>query len=504
MLKGKPRFADFNLIPVNWGAHFNPWVNSMAIAYPWLEKFYLKRMLVTDEDLCIVSQLLPGFKELVLDYCEGFGTRGLAAVASNCRQLRVLDLIENVDVDDDCDWISCFPETETCLECLAFDCVKTPVNFEALEQLVARSPCLKKFRVNQSVTVEQLHRLMVRAPQLTDLGTGSFISKELATQVSLEEDLSVAFAKCRSLESLSGFSDIVPDYLQTIYPICGNLLKLNFSYTHIYAEQLKTLIQHCRRLQSLWVLDTVGDEGLEAVAATCIELQELRVFPMDIGEDGEAPVSERGLLSISQGCKKLRSILYFCQRMTNEAVATMSRNCPELRVFRLCMMGRQLPDHLTGEPMDDGFGAIVMNCKKLRRLAVSGLLTDKAFRYIGTYGKSLRTLSVAFAGDSDRGLRYVLEECPKLQKLEIRDSPFGDEALLSGLHHYHNMRFVWMSSCNLSLDGCKELARRLPQLVVEVIRDPNIEHIGNVVDKLYMYRSLEGCRSDAPKFVSIL
>lgn len=225
---------------------------------------------------------------------------------------------------------------------------------------------------------------------------------------------------------------------------------------------------------------------------------------MDVREDGEAPVSERGLLLISQGCRKLQSILYFCQRMTNDAVVAISRNCPEIRVFRLCMMGRHLPDHLTGKPMDDGFGAIVKNCKKLTRLAVSGLLTDKAFSYIGKYGKSLRTLSVAFAGDSDRGLRYVLEECPNLQKLEIRDSPFGDESLLSGLHHYHNMRFVWMSSCNLSLDGCKEVARRLPKLAVEVIRDPNVEHIGEAVDKLYMYRSLEGRRSDAPTFVSIL
>ncbi|KAF9613325.1 hypothetical protein IFM89_006835 [Coptis chinensis] len=47
--------------------------------------------------------------------------------------------------------------------------------------------------------------------------------------------------------------------------------------------------------------------------------------------------------------------------------------------------------------MDMGFGAIVMNCKKLIRLALSGLLTDKAFYYIGQYGKSLR-LEIALLG----------------------------------------------------------------------------------------------------------
>lgn len=154
--------------------------------------------------------------------------------------------------------------------------------------------------------------------------------------------------------------------------------------------------------------------------------------------------------------------------------------------------------------MDEGFGAIVMNCKKLTRLAVSGLLTDRAFAYIGKYGKIVRTLSVAFAGDSDMGLKYVLEGCPKLQKLEIRDSPFGDAALLSGLHHYYNMRFLWMSACKLSRQGCQQITQALPRLVVEVIKHDDNVDMDEYVDTLYMYRSLEGPRDDAPRFVSIL
>ena len=84
-IKGKPRFADFDLMPLNWGAHFSPWVAAMAKAYPLLEKVYLKRMTVTDDDLVLLSESFPCFKELVLVCCEGFGTSGLAAVASRCR-----------------------------------------------------------------------------------------------------------------------------------------------------------------------------------------------------------------------------------------------------------------------------------------------------------------------------------------------------------------------------------------------------------------------------------
>lgn len=84
-IKGKPRFADFSLLPRDWGAYFAPWVNSMAEAYRGLERVYLKRMSITDEDLAVLAHSFPNFKELILVCCEGFGTNGLAIVATECR-----------------------------------------------------------------------------------------------------------------------------------------------------------------------------------------------------------------------------------------------------------------------------------------------------------------------------------------------------------------------------------------------------------------------------------
>ncbi|KAJ6843437.1 uncharacterized protein M6B38_296620 [Iris pallida] len=512
VVKGKPRFADFNLVPVDWGAHLGPWVSAAAAAYPWLQKLCLKRMSVSDADLSVVAHSFPGFRELSVVCCDGFTTAGIAIVAEKCRNLRVLDLIEDYLEDDDdeaVDWISRFPETLTCLESLVFECLSCPINFEALESLVARSPALRQLRVGPNVTVSQLHRLMVRAPRLTHLGTGSFRSNAAGGDAAAgpapteAENLVSAFTAARSLVCLSGFREMSPELLPAIYPVCANLLSLNFSFAEVSADQLRPVILHCHSLQKLWVLDSVRDEGLQMVAATCKDLRELRVFPLDPREDAEGSVSDVGLTAISEGCPKLRSILYFCQRMTNAAVVAMSTNCPDLVVFRLCIMGRHRPDHVTLDPMDEGFGAIVINCKKLTRLAVSGLLTDRAFAYIGKYGKLVRTLSVAFAGNSDMALRYVLEGCTRLQKLEIRDSPYGDSGLLSGIHHYYNMRFLWMNSCKLTLRGCKEVAQRLPRLVVEVIRDRGDDD-GETVEKLYLYRSLAGPRTDAPPFVKIL
>ncbi|PHT44588.1 Transport inhibitor response 1-like protein [Capsicum baccatum] len=58
-------------------------------------------------------------------------------------------------------------------------------------------------------------------------------------------------------------------------------------------------------------------------------------------------------------------------------------------------------------------------------------------------------LSLAFAGDSDLGLHYVLYVCESLRKLEIRDCPFGDDALLANAANLETMRSLWMSNCSI-------------------------------------------------------
>uniref|UniRef100_A0A0A9CS54 Transport inhibitor response 1 domain-containing protein n=1 Tax=Arundo donax TaxID=35708 RepID=A0A0A9CS54_ARUDO len=261
----------------------------------------------------------------------------------------------------------------------------------------------------------------------------------------------------------------------------------------------------------LQVLDHIGDAGLKAVASSCAELQELRVFPSIAIAEAKTPVTEEGLVAISSGCRKFNSVLYFCGQMTNAALITIAKNCPRFTSFRLCILEPRSADAVTGQPLDVGFGAIVQSCKGLRRLSISGLLTDSVFLYIGMYAENLEMLSVAFAGDTDNSMIYVLNGCKNLKKLEIRDSPFGDAALLAGMDRYEAIRSLWMSSCNITLGGCKSLAASMPNLNIEVMNeaaasiDEADEDANNTkVDKLYVYRTIAGPRGDAPGFISIL
>ncbi|KVI12519.1 protein TRANSPORT INHIBITOR RESPONSE 1-like isoform X1 [Cynara cardunculus var. scolymus] len=501
-LKGKPHFADFNLVPDGWGGYVYPWIAEFSRAYPWLEEIRLKRMVVTDESLELISKSFKSFKVLVLSSCEGFSTDGLAAIAANCRNLRELDLQESEVEDLSGHWLSHFPDTFTSLESINMACLGSEVSFSALERLVACSPNLKTLRLNRAVPLDKLSTLLHRAPQLVELGTGAYSAEVRPDTYSR---LAEAFSCCKKLKGLSGFWDVVPSYLPAVYSVCSRLTSLNLSYSSIRSPDITKIISECRNLQRLWVLDYIEDTGLYALSISCKDLEELRVFPSDpyVG-DANVSLTERGLVSVCRGCPKLQSVLYFCRQMSNSALFAIARNRPNLTCFRLCIIEPQAPDYLTFEPLDAGFGAIVEHCKELRRLSLSGFLTDRVFEYIGTHAKRLEMLSIAFAGDSDLGLHSVLSGCDSLRKLEIRDCPFGDKALLANVAKLETMRSLWMSSCSVSFGACKLLSQMMPRLNVEVIDERDCSDSkadGCLVEKLYVYRTVAGPRIDMPDFI---
>jgi len=167
------------------------------------------------------------------------------------RHLRELDLQENEIDDHRGQWLNCFPDSCTTLMSLNFACLKGETNVAALERLVARSPNLKSLKLNRAVPLDALARLMSCAPQLVDLGVGSYENEPDPESFAT---LMTAIKKYTSLRSLSGFLEVAPLCLPAFYPICQNLISLNLSYAaEIQGNHLIKLIQLCKRLQRLWV-----------------------------------------------------------------------------------------------------------------------------------------------------------------------------------------------------------------------------------------------------------
>ncbi|XP_047043131.1 transport inhibitor response 1-like protein Os05g0150500 [Lolium rigidum] len=508
-VKGKPHFADFGLLPPSWGAYAAPWVAAAADGWPLLEELSFKRMFVTDECLEMIASSFRNFKVLRLNSCEGFTTAGLAAITEGCRNLKELDLQENYIDDCSSHWLSNFPECYTSLEALNFSCLHGEVNFTVLERLVSRCRNLKTLKLNNAIPLDNVASLLRKAPQIIELGTGKFSADY---HPDLFAKVEAAFAGCTSLRRLSGTWDAVPDYLPAFYCVCEGLTSLNLSYATVQGPELIKFISRCKNLLQLWVMDLIEDHGLSVVASSCSKLQELRVFPSDpFGHNGgQVFLTERGLVDVSASCPKLESVLYFCSRMTNEALVMIAKNRPNFTCFRLALLEPRSPDYITRQPLDAGFSAIVESCKGLRRLSMSGLLTDLVFKSIGAHADRLEMLSLAFAGDSDLGLNDILSGCKSLKKLEIRDCPFGDKALLANAAKLETMRSLWMNSCLLTVGGCRLLALKMPHLTVEIINDPGetcpVESLpfDSPVEKLYVYRTLAGPRSDTPDCVQIV
>ncbi|GFQ01110.1 protein auxin signaling F-box 2 [Phtheirospermum japonicum] len=93
-------------------------------------------------------------------------------------------------------------------------------------------------------------------------------------------------------------------------------------------------------------------------------------------------------------------------------------------------------------------------------------------------------------------LERLVARSPDITSLEIRDSAFGDVALLAGVRN--------------DLWGCKALAEKVLRLNLEAINEDDRSWIMSllmmigVVSKLYLYQMLVGPWRDAPDFVYTL
>lgn len=157
-------------------------------------------------------------------------------------------------------WLSCFPEDFKSLEVLNFASLHSNVSFDALERLVSRCKSLRVLKVNMNINLEQLQRLLLRAPQLTELGTGNFQQELTMHQFA---DLQFAFSKCKNLQSLSGLWEASFLYLPAIYPACGSLTFLNLSCATLESDELAMLLSYCPNLRRLWVRSFFSDLFLQ-------------------------------------------------------------------------------------------------------------------------------------------------------------------------------------------------------------------------------------------------
>jgi transport inhibitor response 1 len=86
--------------------------------------------------------------------------------------------------------------------------------------------------------------------------------------------------------------------------------------------------------------DIIGDRGLRQVGTQCKNLKRLVVEAYEAGF-----VTQHGLMAVARGCFLLEKIRFYAADMTNEALETLAKNCPDLYDVRICLVQKYHDSH---------------------------------------------------------------------------------------------------------------------------------------------------------------
>lgn len=483
-LKGKPRAAEYNLVQSKWGGYAEPWLRELRGHYgDHLRTLQLRRMTVLDSDLAVLasSTYSSVLQVLQLHKCVGFTTKGLVPIARSCRALKRLSLEDSEVEDEGGEWLHALARNNTSLEELHFGVLGIgDFDIADLLMLVENCKSLACLKVGE-VEMKDMVDVVNKVNHIEDFGAGSY---------SYEDEDSIRVRLPPLLKSLSGMWSMTDAGLRTILPVTANLRKLDLKYTLLSCEGHCMLLRHCRSLEELQTRTTLGDDGMEMLGEACRELRKLRVE-----DDETGSITQRGLVGLVQGCGKLVQLITYVTNINNAALAMVGKSCSELRDIRIVLArpGPTPPEF----PLDDGLKLMLKGCAHLTRLAFylrHGCLTDKGLEYIGTYGANLKWLLIGCTGKSDVGLANLALRSQRIERLEIRDCPFGEAGLAAAVAAMSSLKYLWVQG-NLTMESGRSLvALARPCLNVELCPPP----FGQPGLQLLAYYSLAGPRTDGP------
>ncbi|EFJ07502.1 hypothetical protein SELMODRAFT_186055 [Selaginella moellendorffii] len=485
-IKGRPRIYDWGLLGDDWGGAADTWIRVLVACCPSLAAIHLRRFDVPDSAIAAIATaaFASSLQVLKLDRCSGFSTRGLLEIARHCKNLRVLSLDESIVDGGGEQWLRALADTATKLEVLSFSLTGIEVRgLDDVAAIVSRNKRLASLRLDE---VRTTNDAISRARGI--LRDAASLQEMLLLYRSVDESSIIEKLELpKTVTSLAGDISIPLD--------CGlasRLLKLDLMLTTLDSSQLSLLhqtFQACPNLEELKVRNSIGDEGVEAIAKHCRKLKRIRIENL---EDNHHSVSQRGLITLASSCPHLRTVAIYASDVSNAAFAAFGHCCRDLYDFRIAVLDSPTP--LTDTPLDAGVKSLLQGCRGLRKLALylkRGGLSDHGLAEMGVLAGNLKWLLLGCAGYSDAGFVGLAAGCARLTKLELRHCPFSEAGMAAGVARMERLRYVWSQ-------GYREVdARELLALGPAW----NIEYMPSrdaAVTQFVAYRSLLGPRMDCP------
>lgn len=500
-LKGKPRASMFRLIPDDWGGYAEPWISEIASNCRSLKSVHLRRMIVSDEDLFKLARERGHMLHVLkLDRCSGFSTIGIAAITQYCRCLRVLVLDDSIIDDRGGEWLHELALHNTSLEVLNFSGTDLQsASIMDLQTVAKNCKSLKSLKLHE-VNIVCLTELL-KTTDLQELG-GILVDHDGMENsgVRLPRSITSLVGLCHL-----GFDDGDATVNSLVRPIAAGLKKIDLQFAFLSVEGHCDLLRCCPNLEDLEVFNGIGDKGLEVIANNCKNLRRLRVERGDKEVQGGF-VTQKGLISVALSCHQLEYIAVYVSDINNEALVTIAENCPKLEDFRLVLLDDE--SEVTEYPLDVGVMALVQRCSGIRRLALylrRGFLTDRCMGQLGKYGKNLKWALFGLLGETDMGLNLFAENCPSLEKLEMRDCVFTESGIASSVLKMNSLKYIWVQGYNSTGTGQDLLPMNCASWKVEMITAAEEPESSEGPLQFLAYRSLAaGRRGDLPSNVICL
>jgi len=467
-LKGKPRASEFDILEKDWGGHTGPWVQEIVRSYPKLQSLHLRRMEVCDEDLELLARGCTSLQVLKLDKCKGFTTMGLQVIAQSCRFLRELSLEESeITMDEGGQW---------------------------LWELGQNNPMLEKL----SIAADGLEEDNVVDPLLSVVQRCKFLTALKVREIEIEKFREVLKSCSMPMEELGvGCYSMLDDHrilATSLLPWVSKLKILDLKFALLSAEGQCELLSYCHSLEELELRSVVGDRGMDVVGKTCTQLKRIRVEQ----DSSEIPglVSHIGMTALVEGCRELEFLVMYLSNITNRALAAVGHRLTKLTDFRIVLL--HVLDEVEDLPLDQGVRSLLQGCQNLTRFSVylrHGGLSDRGLAYIGEFGGNLKWILLGMSGESGEGLKHLASGCQKLERLELRGCPFGEQELAEALLSMRSLKALWVQGQGATEGVARLLARYKPFFHVEVMMH-SIQILG--------YHSLASPRTDCPNSVQVL
>lgn len=277
------------------------------------------------------------------------------------------------------------------------------------------------------ITDLMINSILEKSKNLTSFTFSSF-------QFSTDADIEFHLSKCPNLEKvkLCSVPQISNKTIQQL-GLCRNLKELSIDDTCKGARELEQFLctDHGLKLKVLNLQNTLCLLEDHALNLATKHLPDLEFFSRKFLYAHQSGISNRGLLQLTNNCKKLNTLVFNFKNITDEGISHFAQNTPRLRKLSICEMHK-----IT----QAGLQSLTYYCINLEALELVHFsdLTLAALSSLATNCKHLRFLSLSnccFKETTEQDLKKFIDHCKALQYIEILNCDGISNTAIKNLNH---------------------------------------------------------------------